>query len=233
MDIPFAAAGPSIELWEATARVLLAMVLAGVVGAERELRDQEAGLRTHILVGVGAALFVIVGNFSWAELSLGNQAGVVLDPSRVVAYVITGIGFLGAGAIIKHGTNVKGLTTAASLWVVAAVGVAAGSGDYGIAVVAAAVVLLSLWPVKRIASLVGLRREGSSRLDVVLEPGASTAAVVDAVEGAGTRVESTRVSEAPDARRLELVVAAPAAEVASLLDRVLGAPGVREVSTRS
>ena len=124
MEGALAAAGPSIPLWEASARVLLAMLLAGAVGAERELRDREAGLRTHILVGLGAALFVVVGNFSWSELDFGNQPGVVLDPSRVVAYVITGIGFLGAGTIIKNGTSVRGLTTAASLWVVAAVGVA-------------------------------------------------------------------------------------------------------------
>ena len=84
-----------------------------------------------MLVGLGATLFVIVGNFSWSELDFGNQVGVVLDPSRVVAYVITGIGFLGAGTIIKHGINIKGLTTAASLWVVAAIGVAVGAGDYG------------------------------------------------------------------------------------------------------
>ena len=72
-----------------------------------------------MLVGHGATLFVIVGNFSWSEMEFGNRTGVVLDPSRVVAYVITGIGFLGAGTIIKHGINIKGLTTAASLWVVA------------------------------------------------------------------------------------------------------------------
>lgn len=154
MDIPLAAAGPSIALWEATARVLLAMALAGAVGAERELRDQEAGLRTHILVGVGAALFVIVGNYSWVELSFGNQTGVVLDPSRVVAYVITGIGFLGAGAIIKHGTTVRGVTTAATLWLAAALGVAAGAGLYVTAAFGVALVIVVLVVFRRLEPLV-------------------------------------------------------------------------------
>ena len=149
--------GPGLALWEGIARLLLVMVLAGAVGLERELRDQEAGLRTHMLVGLGAALFVITGNFAWSELEFGNEAGVVLDPSRVVAYVITGIGFLGAGTIIKHGISIKGLTTAASLWVVAAVGVAIGAGEYGLGAVATAVVLLSLWPVRMLANAVGIR----------------------------------------------------------------------------
>ena len=98
--------GPNLPLWEGVLRMLIVVVLAGAVGLERELRDQEAGLRTHMLVGLGATLFVIVGNFSWSEMEFGNRTGVVLDPSRVVAYVITGIGFLGAGTIIKHGINI-------------------------------------------------------------------------------------------------------------------------------
>jgi putative Mg2+ transporter-C (MgtC) family protein len=232
MGFPLAVAGPSIELWEASLRLLLAMVLAAAVGIERELRDQEAGLRTHILVGVGASLFVVVGNFSWAELRFSNQTGVVLDPSRVVAYVITGIGFLGAGAIIKHGTNVRGLTTAASLWVVAAIGVASGSGDYAIAAVATGAVLLSLWPIRWIATAAGLRRSGTTRVDVTLEPGASTAGAIDAVERAGIRVEATRVAEAPDARRLELVVSGSKGDIPAALDDILGTAGVREVSSR-
>ena len=151
--------GPDLPLWEGVVRMLIVVVLAGAVGLERELRDQEAGLRTHMLVGLGATLFVIVGNFSWSEIEFGNRIGVVLDPSRVVAYVITGIGFLGAGTIIKHGINIKGLTTAASLWVVAAVGVSVGAGDYGLGVVATLIVLLSLWPVRMLANAVGIRAE--------------------------------------------------------------------------
>ena len=109
----------------------------------------------------------------------------MLDPSRVVAYVITGIGFLGAGTIIKHGINIKGLTTAASLWVVAAVGVSVGAGDYGLGVVATAIVLLSLWPVRMLANAVGIRASRTHRLELELEPQGSIAAVLSRLEAAG------------------------------------------------
>ena len=200
--------GPDLPLWEGVVRMLVVVVLAGAVGLERELRDQEAGLRTHMLVGLGATLFVIVGNFSWSEMEFGNRTGVVLDPSRVVAYVITGIGFLGAGTIIKHGINIKGLTTAASLWVVAAVGVAVGAGDYGLGVVATLIILLSLWPVRMLANAVGIRAKRSHRLELELEPQASIAAVLARLEAQGAQTASAKVTEEDDVRRLELVLAA-------------------------
>jgi putative Mg2+ transporter-C (MgtC) family protein len=219
--------GPELELWEGCVRLLVVVVLAGAVGLERELRDQEAGLRTHMLVGLGAALFVIVGNFSWSELDFGNQVGVVLDPSRVVAYVITGIGFLGAGTIIKHGTNIKGLTTAASLWVVAAIGVAVGAGDYGLGVVATAIVLLSLWPLRVIANALGIRAKRSHRLELELEPDGSVAAVIAELEAQGAETASATVTEEEDLRRLELVLVQSGADLARLVDTAAAAPGVR------
>ena len=149
--------GPELGLDEAVLRLLLVLVLAGAVGVERELRDQDAGLRTHMLVGVGAALFVMAGNYAWSELAFGSESGIVLDPSRVVAYVVTGVGFLGAGAILKGNGSVRGLTTAASLWVVAAVGVVVGAGEYALGVTATLILLLSLWPVRKLAALLGLR----------------------------------------------------------------------------
>ena len=222
--------GPDLPLWEGVARLLLVVGLAGAVGLERELRDQEAGFRTHMLVGVGAALFVITGNFAWSELEFGNDVGVVLDPSRVVAYVITGIGFLGAGTIIKHGINIKGLTTAASLWVVAAVGVTVGAGEYGLGVVATAIVLLSLWPMRKLADAVGLRARHSHRLELELEPDASVAAVLDRLEGDGGRVASARVTEEDDIRRVELVLVQRDADLGRLVETAAGSAGVRATS---
>jgi len=222
--------GPDLPLWEGVVRLLLVVLLAGAVGLERELRDQEAGLRTHMLVGLGAALFVIVGNFSWSELEFGNDVGVVLDPSRVVAYVITGIGFLGAGAIIKHGINVKGLTTAASLWVVAAVGVAVGAGDYGLGVVATAIVLLSLWPVRMLANAVGIRTSRTHRLELELEPQGSVAAVLARLEAQGAETISAKLTEEDDVRRLELVMLQTEAELGRLVDAAASAPEVRSAA---
>jgi len=219
--------GPELALWEGCLRLLVVVVLAGAVGLERELRDQEAGLRTHMLVGLGSALFIIVGNFSWSELDFGNQVGIVLDPSRVVAYVITGIGFLGAGTIIRHGINIKGLTTAASLWVVAAVGVAIGAGDYGLGVFATAIVLLSLWPVKALADAIGLRAKRSHRLELELAPGGSVAAVIARLEAQGAETASATVTEEDDVRRLELVLLQSGADLARLVDAAASAPEVR------
>lgn len=222
--------GPDLPLWEGIARLLLVVGLAGAVGLERELRDQEAGFRTHMLVGVGAALFVITGNFAWSELEFGNDVGVVLDPSRVVAYVITGIGFLGAGTIIKHGINIKGLTTAASLWVVAAVGVTIGAGEYGLGVVATAIVLLSLWPMRKLATAVGIRASHTHRLELELEPEASVAALLAHLEGHGGHIESARVTEEDDSRRVELVLIQREADLGRLVDAAAGADGVRTAS---
>ena len=219
--------GPDLPLWEGVARLLLVVGLAGAVGLERELRDQEAGLRTHMLVGVGAALFIIVGNYSWSELDFGNQAGVVLDPSRVVAYVITGIGFLGAGTIIKHGINIKGLTTAASLWVVAAVGVAIGAGEYGLGVFATAIVLLSLWPMRKLADSVGLRASQSHRLELELEPRGSVAGVLSQLEAHGGKVQSVRVVEEDDVRRVELVLHQRHADLGRIVDAAAASADVR------
>jgi putative Mg2+ transporter-C (MgtC) family protein len=98
-------------------RLLLAAVLGGAIGAERELNDQPAGLRTHMLLTIGACLFTLISAYGFGRGS---------DPSRLAAQIVTGIGFLGGGAIVRHGLTVKGVTTAASIWATASVGVATG-----------------------------------------------------------------------------------------------------------
>jgi len=116
-------------------RLILAAVLSGLIGFEREARQKAAGLRTHMLVGLGAALFTLVGAYAFAGP----------DPSRVAAQVVTGIGFLGAGAIFREGVTVTGLTTAAGLWAVAAIGMTAGSGLTAGAVAATVITLVILY----------------------------------------------------------------------------------------
>jgi putative Mg2+ transporter-C (MgtC) family protein len=127
----------TIAVGEVVFRVLLALVPAAVIGIERELGQQPAGLRTHVLVSLGACLFTLAG------IGFANS-----DPTRIAAQVASGIGFLGAGAILRERFRVKGLTTAASLWVTAAIGVAAGLGAYAAAGVTAGVALLVLLPLK-------------------------------------------------------------------------------------
>jgi putative Mg2+ transporter-C (MgtC) family protein len=198
--------GPELALDEAVLRLLLVLVLAGAVGAERELRDQDAGLRTHMLVGMGAALFVMAGNFAWSELVFGSESGIVLDPSRVVAYVVTGVGFLGAGAILKGNGSVRGLTTAASLWVVAAVGVVVGAGEYALGVAATLVLILSLWPVRKLAALLGLRSNRTRELELDVNPDITLGTVLDAVESFDLEIRSTRVADEETGRRIFVTV---------------------------
>ena len=127
-------------------RLLAAFVLGGVIGLERERRDRPAGLRTHILVTVAAALLMMLS---------GLVAGENFDPGRIAAGVVTGIGFLGAGTIIRYGADVHGLTTAATIWAASAVGLTVGSGSYSAAVVATAIIFVTLTALRRLERYIG------------------------------------------------------------------------------
>jgi putative Mg2+ transporter-C (MgtC) family protein len=128
-------------------RLILAAALGLAVGFEREIHGHPAGLRTHMLVAVGSALFTVLSAYGFGA----GSAAAPIDPTRIAAQVVSGIGFLGAGAILKDGIVIRGLTTAASLWATAAVGMAAGAGEYIIAAVSTLVILVSLWPINALA----------------------------------------------------------------------------------
>jgi putative Mg2+ transporter-C (MgtC) family protein len=204
------ASSASLDWPELLLRLALAGALGGLIGFERELRERGAGLRTHLLVALGSALFTIVGAYGFASIRT--------DPTRIAAQIVTGIGFLGAGAIIRQGFSVRGLTTAATLWVVAAVGLAAGAGYYSAALVATALVLLALWPL-RIAAYLMLRRfrAEDGRLLVELPAGTRPGELIDEIEKAGARISAIEVSSEGDRRRLEVDVVLP---------RTLAAPGL-------
>lgn len=133
----------TLSIVDMTLRMLLAVVVGGLVGYERETHGRPAGLRTHILVCLGSALFTITSI---------QMAGIRYDPGRIAAQIVSGIGFLGAGTIIRQGSVVRGLTTAASLWTVAAIGIAVGIGRDNmafIAVIASVVVFATLSTINR------------------------------------------------------------------------------------
>ena len=190
-------------------RIVLAGALGGAIGVERELREREAGLRTHMLVAIGAALFTLVSAYGFSEFHFSNASGITYDPTRIAAQVVTGIGFLGAGAIIRQGLSVRGLTTAASMWVVAAIGIATGAGYYSAAVITTVVVLLSLWPLRIVAFRMFERlRPGELRLEVELRANESPAVLLDPLEARGIAVRSFEVEDARDRRRVALDVRA-------------------------
>lgn len=138
---------------EVILRLLLSAVLGGFIGLEREIHGRPAGFRTHLLVSLGACVFTVTSIYFYAIY----RGTAVVDPSRVAAQVVTGIGFLGAGAIIREKASIRGLTTAACLWVASAVGVACGLGLYSVSAVVTLVAIGSLLLLKKVEG--GLRRD--------------------------------------------------------------------------
>lgn len=173
-------------------RILAAALLGAAIGYEREIRTKSAGIRTHVLVALGAALFMIISQYGFGDSDK-------FDAARVAAGVVTGIGFLGGGIIIKLQKNhVVGLTTAAGLWVTAAIGLASGSGMFEMAVLCAALVLFCLeamhfWSV----------RLGNRNVTVVLSS-ANPDALSKAVTTLGRQVERTNLSKQGDLYKMEI-----------------------------
>ncbi|MDP9250876.1 MAG: MgtC/SapB family protein [Chloroflexota bacterium] len=126
-------------------RLSVGLVLGAVIGFERELHRQPAGFRTHALVSLGAALFTVVSAYGFD--------GPTVDPTRIAAQIVTGIGFIGAGTILQHRGSVRGLTTAASLWAVAAIGMASGAGLLSIAVIGTFLILIVLVFLDRVEAM--------------------------------------------------------------------------------
>jgi putative Mg2+ transporter-C (MgtC) family protein len=215
------------------ARLVLAAILSAVVGLERERRNRAAGLRTHAMVGMASALVMIVSQFGFADI-LGHAA-VNLDPSRVAAQVVSGIGFLGAGVIIFRRNEARGLTTAASIWTVAAIGLATGGGLYLAALfttVLALGILAVLKPVERYL----FSGDHRTRLTLIADRGTtSVVAIEGAVRAAGVGVE--RLSIVPGAvegrDRIQLVLAPAKREVLhGAVDAVRELPGVHGMRIR-
>ena len=226
----------TISYAEVVVRLLATVVLCGLIGLERETRDQAAGFRTHILLGLGAALFTLVSAYGYPEftraaLESGGR-GVQFDPTRIAAQVVTGVGFLGAGAIIRRGLDVRGLTTAASLWAAAAIGLASGAGFYFGAAATTAVVLIALYLLRGVRVYVVSRfRTAFGVLGIhFMDAGAEISRVVEIVESRGVRIRSTD-AEIEDGRasyELQLRIP-PGRSVQEMLGEISALPSVRRV----
>ena len=206
---------------ELLARLLLAAVLGGAIGAERELNDQPAGLRTHMLLTIGACLFTLISAYGF---------GRGTDPSRIAAQIVTGIGFLGGGAIVRHGLTVKGVTTAASIWATASVGVAIGAGSYVLGIGGAVLVVGTLFGLRRADEV--LQRWGVSREEYLIEavPGFDMERLAEIGRREKVALRGMQLQEDDDATRITLVVKLPPGyRPARLLDALSRVDGVREV----
>jgi putative Mg2+ transporter-C (MgtC) family protein len=199
-------------------RLVVAAALGAAVGLERELREREAGLRTHMLVSVGSALFTLASAYGFHDFLVDGGSIVRADPTRIAAQIVTGIGFIGAGAIIRQGLTVRGVTTAATLWVVAAIGLAAGAGYYDAAIVTTAIVVISLWPLRIAAYRVLERiRPEERRLVVELKPDASAAELLTDLVARGYSTQSLELEDEVDRRVVTLHLDKPVGELVPVL----------------
>jgi putative Mg2+ transporter-C (MgtC) family protein len=213
-------------------RLLGAAVAGGMIGLEREASDQPAGFRTHMLVALGSCLFTVISAYGF-DAFLADQPGpqVRYDPTRIAAQIVTGIGFLGAGAILRYGTTVRGLTTAASLWVVAAIGMAVGAGAYLISLVTTAITILALLALRPLRTRLvrGLKKEHEEFL-VDAEPGLEMEQLVHDLGLQGIRIDHFRVEEEDETKQIVLFLTIPPEDrPEDVVARLSRLPGIRNV----
>lgn len=197
----------ALSLGDLTLRLVLAAVLGAAIGLERERASRGAGVRTVALVAMGSALFTLAGAYGFTD----EASDRVSDPTRIAAQVATGVGFIGAGAIMRQGTSVIGVTTAATVWMAAALGVLVAAGGYAAATIATAITLVVLVGMRLLKPLA--RRLGSTRsvLEITYRQGTGTLRpVLDAMGETGASLEDLAIDDGSDGtRRVTLQVRMP------------------------
>ncbi len=220
-----------ISTGEMIARLAMAALLGAVIGLERERLERNAGLRTHTLVAVGSCLMMIVSAFGFSDAITPGHT-VILDPSRLAAQVVSGIGFLGAGTIILRKDAVRGLTTAASVWAVAGLGLAVGGGLYSVAVAATVLLLVVLVVMRILERKLFLHKRVHTITVELLNGKHAVSAVAMTVDAAGVDLQALRLQPGgPDGEdRLYLAVRAPGnANLATMLDNLSVLTGVQSI----
>jgi len=210
-------------------RLALAAVLGGAIGFEREFREREAGLRTHLLVCVGSALFTIISAYGFHDFLTSGDQVVRTDPTRIAAQVVTGIGFLGAGAIIRQGLSIRGLTTAATLWVAAAIGMATGAGYYPGAIIGTVITLIALWPLRIGAYelMERIRPDDAPTVVIDLRPETKLTQLFESLEREDARVELFQLEDQSDRRVVTLRLDKPTEKLLAKVGDLEFVQGVR------
>ncbi|WP_093217382.1 MgtC/SapB family protein [Sediminibacillus albus] len=183
-------------------RISVALLLSGLIGWEREWNNHAAGFRTHILVGVGSCLMMLLSIYGF-ETFMEKYDNVRFDPARIPSYVISGIGFLGAGTIMVHGKNIRGLTTAASVWTVAGLGLVVGAGMYSLAVLTTVIILLSLIFLNRVENIF-LKKRKNLHILLIVEEGLRMESLLRIFEKFNLKIEKMEVAREDEARSVSI-----------------------------
>ncbi|WP_188632480.1 MgtC/SapB family protein [Lentibacillus kapialis] len=194
-------------------RIVIALILSGLIGFERELKNHSAGFRTHILVGVGACLMMLLSLYGFDTL-IQAYDNIRFDPARIPSYVISGIGFLGAGTIIVNGITIRGLTTAASIWTVAGLGLVVGSGMYAAAVFTTFIILLSLIFLNNFEKL--FRRKKPYQIEITALPGLTINKVVSVFESYSLMIKQVDIERIDGELRNIVIKIEPYKELSQL-----------------
>ncbi len=230
----------ALEWYDVVGRLALAAVLGAVVGLERESAGQDAGFRTHLLLSLGAALFGVVSIGAFDDFITDARTNLQVDVTRIASYVAAGVGFIGGGVILKHAGNVRGITTATSLWTAAAVGLAAGVGFWIGALTATVLALVALAALKPLSDWIGRRSHPPRSLVIVVSDSATGAKVLALTHQiAETAVRSMQLGEGADGGDIEVVVQLWNRPSDHLIERLVSrlddefGDGVRSVSVGS
>jgi putative Mg2+ transporter-C (MgtC) family protein len=213
-------------------RVLIALFLSGLIGFERELKNHSAGFRTHILVGVGSCLMMVLSLYGF-EAYIEKYDNVRFDPARIPSYVISGIGFLGAGTIMVYGGTIRGLTTAASIWAVAGLGLVVGAGMYAVALFTTLIILLSLVFLNNFEKLF-TKGKSSMVVEIVSYPNLAINKVVSVFEESNIKVRQVEVLKVENDLRSIFIKVEPNEELnrIRLFESLSSIDAVKSVSER-
>lgn len=207
---------------ESLLKILLAAVLGGMIGLEREISNKEAGLRTNILIAVGSCLVTIL-SFKFTEISQNA------DPSRLASQIITGVGFLGAGAIIQARHAVQGLTTAATIWTVGAIGIAVGIGLYLVAFLVTVFIIAILGSFKMISSYFEYDKKLFSYILVIEESAMILIEIKKIIVDAGIKHLSSKLIKADQGYKIEIILTATENKNKKFIEKVMELSGVKEI----